>query len=155
MWKVQIIIRNLHHVTVVSQALLLMSAQWSSAWWPGWSIPPRHFASHVTHRSTLIGQLALHRSDVILAAEMQGKQGESTNRSEFCRLWGTDKLLFWSHYVLKQLIGRLLLCGIRHIMINCLWNADCWKVSPLSGTWWEFCCVNTGANHVEPRKAYR
>ena len=99
--------------------------------------------------------LALHRSDVIVAAEMQQKQGESTNRSEFCRLWGTDKLLFWSHYVLKQLIGRLLLCGIRHIMINCLRNADCWKVSPLSGTWCEFCCVNTGADHVEPRKAYR
>ena len=152
MWKVQIIIRNLHHVTVVSQALLLMSAV-VSAWWPGWSIPPRHFASHVTLRSTLIGQLALHRSDVILAAEMQEKQGESTNRSEFCRLWGTDKLLFRSHYVLKQLIGRLLLCGIRHIMINCIRNADCWKVSPLSGTWCEFCCVTTASDRCQPRGA--
>ena len=31
---------------------------------------------------------------------------------------GIDKLIFWSHYVLKQLIGRLLLCGICHIMVN-------------------------------------
>ena len=73
--------------------------------------------------------------------EFQQKLGGSTNRSEFCHFWGIDKLMFLSHYVLKQLIGRLLLCGIRHIMVNCLRNADCWKVSPLSGTWCElsFC----------------
>ena len=60
--------------------------------------------------------------------------GSTLNRSEFCHLWGSYKLIFWSHYVLKQLIGRLLLCGICHIMVNCLRNGDCWKVSPLSGT---------------------
>ena len=54
-----------------------------------------------------------------------------------------DKLIFWSHYVLKQLIGRLLLCSVRHIMVNCLRNADCRKVSPLSGTWCDLCFVNT------------
>ena len=103
----------------------------------------------MTPRSTLIGPLAqLHRS-------LQQKQGESTNRSEFCHLWGIDKLIFWSHYVLKQLIGRSLLCSIRHVMVNCLRNADCWKVSPLSGSWCELCFVNTGANHVELRKANR
>ena len=135
-WKVQINIGILHHVTV-SQALFraYVSSRYCS-WWPGMSIPPRHFASHVTPISTLIGPLAqLQRS------ELHQKQGEGTNRSEFCRLWGIDKLIFWSHYVLKQLRGRLLLCSIRHIVVNCLRNADCWKVSPLSGTWCEllFC----------------
>ena len=38
-------------------------------------------------------------------------------------------------------------------MVNCLRNADCWKVSPLSGTWCDLCFVtNTGASHMEPRK---
>ena len=52
-----------------------------------------------------------------------------TDWSEFCHLWGVDKLIFWSHYVLKQLIGRLLLCGICHVMVICLRNTYCWKVS--------------------------
>ena len=83
---------------------------------------------------------------------LQQEPRESTNRIEFLHLWGIDKLIFWSHYVLKQLIGRLLLCSVRHIMVNCLRNADCWKVSPLSGTWCDLCFVNTGASHMEPRK---
>ena len=37
-------------------------------------------------------------------------------------------------------------------MVNCLRNADCWKVSPLSGTWCDLCFVNMGASHMEPRK---
>ena len=82
----------------------------------------------------------------------QQESRESTNRIEFLHLWGIDKLIFWSHYVLKQLIGRLLLCSVCHIMVNCLRNADCWKVSPLSGTWCDLCFVNTGASHMEPRK---
>ena len=134
-WKVQINIGILHHVTV-SQALLRAYVSSRSSRWPGMSIPPRHFASHVTPISTLIGPLAqLHRS------ELHQKQGEGTNRSEFCHLWGINKLIFWSHYVFKQLRGRLLLCSIRHIMVNCLRNANCWKVSPFSGTWCElwFC----------------
>ena len=112
----------------------------------GWSIP-RHFASHVTTRSTLIGKLAQ-----LQKSKLQQEPRESTNRIEFLHLWGIDKLIFWSHYVLKQLIGRLLLCSVRHIMVNCLRNADCWKVSPLSGTWCDLCFVNTGASHMEPRK---
>ena len=82
----------------------------------------------MTPRSTLIGPLAeLLRSEV--AADLQQKLGESTDWSEFCHLWGVDKLIFWSHYVLKQLIGRLLLCGICHVMVICLRNTYCWKVS--------------------------
>ena len=37
-------------------------------------------------------------------------------------------------------------------MLNCLRNADCWKVSPLSGTWCDLYFVNIGASHMEPRK---
>ena len=88
-------------------------------------------------------------------AELQQIPRESTNRIEFLHLWGIDKLIFWSHYIFKQLIGRLLLCSVRHIMVNCLWhvwNADCWKVSPLSGPWRDLCFVNTGASHMESRK---
>ena len=84
--------------------------------------------------------------------QLAAASGPHPNRIEFLHLWGIDKLIFWSQYVLKQLIGRLLLCSVRHIMINCLRNADCWEVSPLSGTWWDLCFVNTGASHMEPRK---
>ena len=113
-------------------------------WRPGWLIPPRHFASHVTPRSTLIGLQAQRQRPLRLQSSVQ-KPGESTNRSEFCHLWGIDKLIFWSHYVLKQRIGRLLLCSICHIMVNCLRNADWWTVSLPSETWCELCFVNTGA----------
>ena len=150
-WKAQINIRILHHVTV-SQALLhayvSSGPPGGQGGRPGWSIPPRHFASHVTPRSTLIGPLAKLHTWGHCSCRTPAETGESTNRSEFCHLWGIDKLIFWSHYVLKQLVGRLLLCSIHHIMLNCLRNADCWKVSPLSGTWCELCFVNTGANHV-------
>ena len=81
----------------------------------GWVLP-RNFESHVTPRSTLIGPLAqLQRGHL---QNCSRNLGGSTNRSEFCHLGGIDKLIFWSHYVLKQLIGRLLLCGICHIMVN-------------------------------------
>ena len=44
---------------------------------------PRHFSSHVTHRSILIGPLAkLQRSEVIVAAELLQKLRESTNHSQ-------------------------------------------------------------------------
>ena len=84
--------------------------------------------------------------------ELQQESRESTNRIEFLHLLGIDKLIFWTHYALKQQIGRLLLCSVRHIQVNCLRNADCWKVSPLSGTWCDLCFVNTCASHMEPRK---
>ena len=91
-------------------------------------MPPRHFASHVTPRSTLIGP----------ASELQQKfyteHGGSTNRSEFCHLLGNDKLNLWYHYILKQLIGKLQLCGFHHTMVNCHRKAKCRKVSPLSET---------------------
>ena len=120
-----------------------------SPWRPG---IPRHFSSHVTPRSTLIGPWAqLQRSE--LQQKLGGSQGGSTNRSEFCHLWGIDKLIFWSHYVLKQLIGRLLLCGILHIMVNCHRNADCWKGAHFLEPDVSSCFVNTGASHMEARKA--
>ena len=101
---------------------------------------PCHFASHVTHRSILVGPASEVRGHSC-RIEAETERKHKLYWSEFCHLWGIDKLIVWSHYVLKQLIGRLLLCGIRHIMVNCLRNADCWKVSPLSGTWCEplFC----------------
>ena len=87
-------------------------------------------------------------------------RGQSCSRNQekaqielnFFIFGGLTSWFFWSHYVLKQLIGMLLLCSVRHIMVNCLRNADCWKVSPLSGTWCNLCFVNTGASHMEPRK---
>ena len=143
-WKAQINIHILHHVTV-SQALLHAYVSSGS---PGGQDGPFLPA---------ILQVMWHLDPLWLAklhtwghcsCRTPAETGESTNRSEFCRLWGIDKLIFWSHYVLKQLVGRLLLCSIHHIMLNCLRNANCWKVSPLSGTWCELCFVNTGANHV-------
>ena len=133
-WKVQIIL-ILHHVKV-SQDLLhaqhplpLASSPFPAILQVMWHLDPLW----LDHWPSFRGRSSF--------AELKQKLGGSTNRSEFCHLWGIDKLIFWSHYVLKQLIGRLLLYGICHIIVNCLRNADCWKVSPLSGTWCEllFC----------------
>ena len=90
-WKVQINIRFLHHVTV-SQALL---HAYVSSGPPGGEDGP--FLPAILQVMWHLDPLWLaHLAKlVIVAVELQQKQGESTNRSEFCHLWGIFHILQW------------------------------------------------------------
>ena len=98
--------------------------------------------------------------DLLWLANWPSFRGQSCSRNRekaqielnFFIFGGLTSWFFGLIMFLKQLIGKLLLCSVRHIMVNFLGNADCWKVSPLSGTWCDLCFVNTGASHMEPRK---
>ena len=123
----------------------------SSPWWPGWVHSPPFCKSCDTyiHSDWLIGPASEVRGHCgcRVAAETENARIEVN----FVIFGALTSWFFWSHYVLKQLIGRLLLCGIRHIVVNCLRNADCWKVSTPSGTWCELLfCKHRCQSHGEP-----